>query len=70
VTLVRQSLLVIAFALVAIGGVVGAWGVYLVLSDEPSGIGRSLGLVVLIPALAYGAIGVALAYFVRRRSRR
>ena len=66
----RHSLLVISFALCGLGGVVGAWAGYLVLSDEPAGFGRDLGLVLLGPALLYGAAGVGLATFVRRRARR
>jgi hypothetical protein len=69
-TLVRQSLLVLAFALCAFAGVVGAWAVYLLLFDEPSGLGRDIGMLALVPAIAYGAVGVGLALFVRRRARR
>jgi hypothetical protein len=70
VTLVRQSLLLISFVLCAIGGLVGAWAVYLLLSDEPDGFGRGIGLVVLGPAVLYGAAGIGLAAFVRRRARK
>jgi hypothetical protein len=70
VTLARQTLLLIAFVMCAFGGVVGAWAIYLLISDEPAGFGRSLGLVALGPAALYGALGVGLAYFVRRRARK